>query len=66
MEEMLKGYQWMENKTFGCVYYFPNNKDKEAIHLPPNTTLKEPPSDIPAGQEAFWTGSDWALRTIAP
>jgi hypothetical protein len=63
MEEILTGYQWMDNMTFGCVYPFYNNMDKEEILMPPKTTLVVPPSPI-EGKEIYWTGSNWDYRDI--
>jgi hypothetical protein len=63
-EDLITGYQWMANKKFGGIYEFPNNKDKEEIHMPPNTTLIAPPLDIPEGKEIYWTGTEWGFRDI--
>jgi len=60
METMIKGYQYKSNKRFGGDYEFPNNFDKEEIHMPPNTTLIAPPV-IPEGKEALWDGTSWSL-----
>lgn len=61
MEEMITGYQWMPaDGKFRCVYEFPNNMDKEEIHMPPFTTLIAPPVMEP-GYEAFWTGESWIV-----
>ncbi|WAK01870.1 hypothetical protein [Methylobacter sp. YRD-M1] len=66
METMITGYQWKANKAFAGVYVFPNNLDKEEVYLPPNTTLVPVHTNIPEGQEAYWTGSGWSLRAIVP
>jgi len=60
METMIKGYQYKSNKRFSGDYEFPNNLDKEEIHMPPNTTLVAPPV-IPVGKEAIWDGKGWSL-----
>ena len=60
METMIKGYQYKSNKRFSGDYEFPNNLDKEEIHMPPNTTLVAPPV-IPVGKEAIWDGTSWSL-----
>ena len=60
METMIKGYHYKSNKRFSGDYEFPNNLDKEEIHMPPNTTLVAPPV-IPAGKEALWDGKGWSL-----
>jgi hypothetical protein len=60
METMIKGYQYKSNKRYSGIYEFPNNLDKEEIHMPPNTTLVAPPT-IPAGKEALWDGKGWSL-----
>jgi hypothetical protein len=60
METMIKGYHYKSNKRFSGDYEFPNNLDKEEIHMPPNTTLVAPPT-IPAGKEALWDGKGWSL-----
>ncbi|MGZ8270727.1 MAG: hypothetical protein ACXWT5_06050 [Methylophilus sp.] len=65
MEELITGYTWMANGAFGGAYQFPNNKDKEEIHVPPHTTLIAPPA-VEQGKEAYWTGSAWDIRDIVP
>ena len=62
MQEMITGYQYGPvHKDFRCVYEFPNNMDKEEIHMPPFTTLVAPP-EIPAGMMAYWNDTEWELR----
>ena len=62
MEEIITGYQYgPEHGDFRCVYEFPNNMDKEEIHMPPFTTLVPPP-EIPNGMLAYWNGTEWELR----
>jgi hypothetical protein len=60
MEIMIKGYQYKSNKRFSGEYEFPNNLDKEEVHIPPSTTLVAPPT-IPVGKEALWDGKVWGL-----
>ena len=59
----ITGYQWGDGGRYIGPYDFPNNTDKEHIHLPPRTTLKEPPADVPAGHMIVWDAGhdDWAL-----
>jgi hypothetical protein len=60
MEEFITGYQYGDKKEYSGEYHFPNNLDKEKIHLPPNTTLIAPP--IPeAGFFPKWNGEAWEL-----
>jgi hypothetical protein len=62
MEEMITGYQYgPAHGEFRCVYEFPNNMDKEEIHMPPFTTLISPP-DVPAGMMAYWNDAVWELK----
>jgi hypothetical protein len=63
-QQLIKGYQWMANMAYGGIYEFPRNLDKVQVHLPPNTTLVAPPAIIPEGQEAYWNGTQWALRLL--
>lgn len=61
---MITGYQWGDTGAFIGIYEFPNNLDQNKIHMPPKTTLIEPPSGIASGQEAAWdvaTGA-WIVR----
>lgn len=63
MEEIITGYQYGPiNGEFRGVYEFPNNLDKEEIHMPPYTTLIPPPEEIPAGKIACWNGDVWELK----
>lgn len=61
-EELITGYQWSpdDNKFMG-EYRFPNNKDKEEIHLPPLTTLKKPP-EVDKKTSAYWDGNEWIVK----
>jgi len=62
-ELFIKGYQWSPvTKKFIGDYDFPNNQDKEDIHLPPNTTLTAPPS-VTSGFCAFWIDGSWVVDT---
>lgn len=58
-EEFVLGYQWSsENKKFIGEYRFPNNKDKEEIHIPLFTTLIKPP-ETEKGFTSYWDGDEW-------
>jgi hypothetical protein len=58
----ITGYQYSpkDGKYIG-VYVFPNNMDKEEIHLPPFTTLIEPPLSKP-DFELFWINNEWVYK----
>ena len=58
------GYQFGEYNQFIGEYSFPNNMDKDEIHLPNNTTLVKPPK-IKDGFEAIWNITDqkWYSKT---
>lgn len=58
-KEFITGYQWspQDNKFMG-EYVFPNNKDKEEIHMPPFTTLTTPPT-CERGYCPYWDGNEW-------
>lgn len=63
-EQMLTGYQWGADMSYIGTYLFPDNLDQAATHLPPNTTLKAPPTGLAAGKEAAFnvlTGA-WVVR----
>ena len=60
MEILITGYQYSDTKRFTSVYKFPQHKDQDPIHLPPNTTLIVPPV-MPEGKEALWDGKGWDL-----
>lgn len=65
-EEMVVGYQFNPvNGEFMGEYRFPNNKDKDSIHVPPNTTLTPPPSESSQGERPFWDGEQWVLKADA-
>ena len=57
----ITGYQYGNHNQFIGVYEFPNNLDKEEIHMPPNTVLIKPP-DAPQGYEAIWGNGQWTLN----
>lgn len=63
----ITGYQWGDDLRFIGPYTFDNNGDKEEIHLPPRTTLIEPPQNLPVDQEAAWEAgrSRWIVRNVA-
>ena len=61
MDEFIKGYQWSpETKQYMGEYVFPNNKDKEEIHMPPFTTLISPPI-CEKGYTSYWDGNKWNI-----
>jgi hypothetical protein len=61
MDEFIKGYQWSpQDKKFMGEYVFPNNKDKEEIHMPPFTTLISPPIYV-KGYSPYWDGNKWNI-----
>jgi hypothetical protein len=63
-EELITGYQFMEDGTYAGVYKFPKNKDQQYYtHMPPFTTLVPPP-DAPAGKVAKWNGASWGLVNL--
>ena len=61
--KLIDGYQFGEHNQFIGVYQFPNNLDKEEIHLPPNTTLVSPPN-ITDNEMLFWdsASSEWIIK----
>lgn len=61
-EEYIIGYQYspVDNKFVG-EYRFPNNKDKEEVHLPPFTTLEKPP-EVSNGTSAYWENNEWIIK----
>ena len=62
MEISTTGYQWGAHMQYIGTYQILHQED-QPIHMPPNTTLIEPPT-IPEGQEAIWSGESWALVDI--
>lgn len=61
MEEFIKGYQWSPTtKEYMGEYVFPNNADKEEIHMPPFTTLV-PPLICEKGFTSYWDGNKWNI-----
>ena len=64
MSDVIKGYQFspVDGRFIG-EYEFPNNQDRDEIHLPPFTTLKPPPVGD-ADDIAFWRGAAWELVVV--
>lgn len=65
--EIITGFQWGDGNRFIGPYEFENNKDQEAIHLPPKTTLIEPPAPE-SGKVILWdvARSRWFLQDLPP
>ena len=63
-EYYINGYQWGAYGQFIGEYIFPANKDQYDIHMPPNTTLIEPPRNLPVDKEAAWDGEKWIIRDV--
>lgn len=62
-EELITGYQYGPEKgEYRGEYHFPNNMDKEEVHVPPFTTLVAPPVDVPVGKYPCWDGKKWVLK----
>lgn len=61
MDHTIVGYQYSpETAKYVGVYQFPNNMDRDDIHLPPFTTLSAPPVAEP-GFAAFWRMGNWVV-----
>lgn len=61
-EKFITGYQWSPvDGKFISEYQFPDNKDKEEIHLAPYTTMEKPPAE-PAGSSAFRRDGKWVIE----
>ena len=62
MQDTITGFQF-DPKTGRYIgeYEFPNNMDKEEIHIPPNTTLERPPAAA-VGQVVVRVGDNWELQ----
>lgn len=65
MEILITGYQYGDDMSYIGTYTFDGNLDRWALHLPPKTTLKAPPANLPVDQEAVWDGNDWTIRHVA-
>ena len=61
MQTFVTGYQYGDKKQFIGQYIFETHGEFD-VHMPPNTTLVEPPKDIPAGKEAIWMDTFWVLK----
>lgn len=58
---MITGYQYSPTtNAFIGEYQFPNNEDKDEIHMPPYTTLDAPPR-CQAGEWPTWDGTKWVI-----
>lgn len=64
-ETPITGYQYMDNMKYSGPYKFPNNKDGDHIHMPPQTTLKVPP-EAKEGFDLYFDESmdDWVYVEI--
>lgn len=62
MEIFTTGYQWGAHMQYIGTYQIFHQED-QPIHMPPNTTLIEPPT-VDEGQEAIWDGKNWKLVDI--
>ena len=64
-EKLITGFQYSPvDGAFIGEYQFPNNLDKEEIHMPPNTTLLAPPAEVPFGSVAKWDGKAWVVIAV--
>lgn len=62
MNEKIIGYQYStDNYKLIGEYIFPNNMDKEEIHLPPFTTLIKPPENDHRF-DIFFNENNWEYR----
>lgn len=61
LPDTVTGYQVMADGSCGGPYIFPRNKDKVAIHWPPNVVPVAPPVTA-EGDEAYWNGEAWLIR----
>ncbi len=58
----ITAYQYSpSNKKYVGEYIFPNNMDKKDIHLPPYTTLEQPPS-FGANKECYMGINGWEIH----
>lgn len=64
MSDVIKGYQFspVDGRFIG-EYEFPNNQDRDEIHLPPFTTL-EPPPVGDSNDIAFFVDGEWILEIV--
>jgi hypothetical protein len=61
MQTFVTGYQYGDRKQFIGQYVFETHGEFD-VHMPPNTTLVEPPKSIPKGKEAIWMDTAWVLK----
>ena len=60
--QLIQGFQYSPTSfMFIGEYFFPNNEDKDEIHMPPNTTLVPPPDGVPDGFSVYWRDGAWVL-----
>ncbi|MEJ7804439.1 MAG: hypothetical protein WKG03_00745 [Telluria sp.] len=64
--ERIIGYQWGGEGRYIGPYEFENNMDQEAVHLPRNTALDAPPSEVPTGHVVVRdvARGRWEIRAI--
>ena len=60
MEILITSYHYMANGHYSGIYTFPQHKDQDPIHMPPNTTLIKPPVVLDT-QTAVWDGAKWSI-----
>lgn len=65
--DLITGYQYGPTGRYIGSYNFEKNADREAVHMPPNTTLIAPP-EAPAGKFAQWEAARerWTLVDVPP
>jgi len=63
-KEAITGYQWGDDMSYIGTYQFVRNLDQMAVHMPPRTTLQEPPTGLVRGKEAAFDESQdtWFVR----
>ena len=63
MQEFITGYYYGDGGQYRGPFVFPNNLDKEEIHVPPSVTLVEPP-EVTGTDWPFWDTKteSWVLK----